>query len=138
MLRAFWSWYEDLSEAQRIEVTGPLMNKLRTILLRPRLRRILGQSEGLDLSAVVRNRQILLVPLPKGQLGEEAASLLGSLVMAQLWSAVMERSRIPTTQRSVFMAYIDEAKDFLQLPVGISSMLAEARSLGLGLPFIDH
>ena len=132
-VRSFWAWYDSLSEAQRIEVIGPLLNKLRTILLRPRLRRVLGQSQGIDMRSIIRDRKILLVPLPKGQLGQEAAGLLGSLVVAELWSAVMARTAIPEDRRSIFMAYIDEAKDFLHLPVAISDVLAEARGLGLGL-----
>ena len=73
------------------------------------------------------------MPLPKGQLGEEAAQLIGSLLVAQLWAAVQGRSRLPQAKRSLFLAYLDEAKDFLNLPIAVSDMLAEARGLGLGL-----
>src|SRR5439155_5026396 len=38
VLRGFWSWYEELSDASRSQVISPLMNKLRAFLLRPWVR----------------------------------------------------------------------------------------------------
>jgi len=35
VLRGFWSWYEQLSDAGRAQAIAPLMNKLRAFLLRP-------------------------------------------------------------------------------------------------------
>lgn len=133
MVQSYWTQFESLSAAQQAEHIAPLMNKLRAILSDPRIRRILGQSKGLDLFDIIQQRKILIVPLPKGQLGGEAANLVGALVVAQLWSAVMARTVIPKDRRSVFMAYIDEASNFIHLPVAIGDMLAESRGLGLSV-----
>src|SRR5262249_2423961 len=37
-LGPFWGWYDGLSNAERMQATGPVMNKLRAFLLRRRLR----------------------------------------------------------------------------------------------------
>jgi len=44
-LGSFWQWYESVSDAERRQATAPLMNKLRAFLVRPAMRRMLGQVE---------------------------------------------------------------------------------------------
>jgi len=133
-LGPFWGWYEGLSDAERTQAIGPVMNKLRTFLLRRRLRNILGQAEpAFDFDDALAARSIVLVPLTKGLLGEEASALLGSLVVTRLWQAVQARAAMPAEDRPVTFAYIDEFQDYLHLPMGIEMMLTQARGLGLGL-----
>jgi hypothetical protein len=133
-LGPFWGWYEGLSDAERAAAIGPVMNKLRAFLLRRRLRNVLGQaSPRLDFDRVLAKRRILLVPLARGRLGEEAAALVGSLVVARLWQAVQRRAGLPAEQRHPTFAVLDEAQDFLHLPTDVADVLAQARGLGLGL-----
>jgi hypothetical protein len=133
-LGPFWAWYNALSDGERLQAIGPVMNKLRTFLLRRRLRNILGQAEPrFDFDQALANRNIVLVPLTKGLLGEEAAALLGSLVVTRLWQAVQARAALPAEDRPVTFAYIDEFQDYLHLPIGVEAMLTQARGLGLGL-----
>lgn len=133
-LGPFWGWYDGLSDGERTQAIGPVMNKLRTFLLRRRLRNMLGQAEpAFDFDQALSARNIVLVPLTKGLLGEEAAALLGSLVVTRLWQAVQGRAGLDISERPATFAYIDEFQDYLHLPVGVESMLAQARSLGLGL-----
>jgi len=133
-LGPFWGWYEGLSDAERMQAIGPVMNKLRTFLLRRRLRNILGQAEpAFDFDEALAARSIVLVPLTKGLLGEEASALLGSLVVTRLWQAVQARAAIAAADRPVTFAYIDEFQDYLHLPMGVEAMLTQARGLGLGL-----
>jgi len=133
-LGPFWGWYDALSDGERTAAIGPVMNKLRTFLLRRRLRNILGQADPVfDFDQALAARSIVLVPLTKGLLGEEAAALLGSLVVTRLWQAVQARAAVPAAQRPATFAYIDEFQDYLHLPAGVETMLAQARGLGLGL-----
>ena len=133
-LGPFWAWYESLGAGERTQVIGPILNKMRAVLMRPRLRRVLGQATPLlDFDDVLATAKVLLVPLPKGLLGEDAAALIGSLLIARLWQAVQRRTRLPHSQRPAVFAYIDEFQDFLGLPVPIPDVLAQARGLGLGL-----
>jgi hypothetical protein len=129
VLRGFWSWYEDLTDASRSQVISPLMNKLRAFLLRPWVRDTLTAGEStVDMSAVL-DGGICLVRIPKGSLGEETTRLIGSLVMAHTWQALTGRARTPERQRPDASVVIDECQNFLNLPYPVEDMLAEARGL---------
>jgi Type IV secretory system Conjugative DNA transfer len=133
-LESFWGWYEALSDAERQTVVGPVLNKVRAFTMRPTVRSIIGQSQPtLDLGQVLAEGKVLLCSLASGLLGEEAASLLGALIVAELWHATTARAGLPESRRKPVMAYLDEFQHFVHLPTPMPSMLAEARGLGLGL-----
>ena len=138
-LGPFWAAFEALSDAERAQQTGPILNKLRSVLVRPRLRNVLGQARPLlDFDEVLSEGRILLVPLSKGLLGEDAAALVGSLLIARLWQAVQRRAGLPQGARRPVFCYIDEFQDFLNLPTPIPDLLAQARALGLGLTLANQ
>ena len=127
VLRGFWTWYEQLSEPSRAQVTAPLMNKLRGLLLRPFVRSaIAGGASTVDMVDIL-NGGICLVRIAKDALGAETAHLIGSIVVASAWQAATRRARIPQGQRRDAGLYIDEAHNFLNLPYAMEDMLAEAR-----------
>ena len=133
-LEPFWAWYEAMSPAERAQAIGPVLNKLRTFLLRRRLRNVIGQADStFELDAVLRDRKILLVSLAKGLLGEDAAALLGSAVLARLWHAVQGRAALPPSARTPVFCHIDEFQDYLNLPTSLADVLAQARGYGFGL-----
>lgn len=132
-LAPFWSAYEAWSEPERAAATQPVMNKLRPLLLRPELRAIIGQVDGgFDLRRIFTERKILLVNLSKGLLGPETSALLGSLVVALLWQAILGRAAIAPSRRHPVYAYVDEFQDYLHLPLDFAHALAQARGLGVG------
>jgi Type IV secretory system Conjugative DNA transfer len=133
-LESFWGWYEALSDAERQVAIGPVLNKVRAFTMRPTVRSIIGQSEpALNLSDVLASGKVLLCSLASGLLGEEAAALMGALIVAELWHATTARAGTnPATRRPV-MAYLDEWQHFVHLPTPMASVLAEARGLGLGM-----
>jgi hypothetical protein len=132
-LGSFWAQYEAWSDAERSTATAPVLNKLRPFLMRPSLRRVIGQSAPkFDLRSVFLGRKILLVNVAKGQLGAEAAQLLGALVLSSLWQTVQERSRIAPERRHPVMVFIDEFQDYLHLPTDLAEALTQARGLGVG------
>jgi hypothetical protein len=132
-LAPFWSTYEAWSEPERATATQPVMNKLRPLLLRPEMRAILGQQQGsFDLRRVFTQRKIVLVDLSKGLLGPETSALLGSLVIAQLWQAILGRVATPPARRYPAFVYVDEFQDYLHLPLDFADALAQARGLGVG------
>lgn len=133
-LESFWGWYESISDAERQVALGPVMNKVRAITMRARIRSIIGQSEPkLRLSDVLASGKVLLISLASGLLGDEAAALMGALVVAELWHATLARAGMPPEQRRPVMAYIDEWQRFVHLPTPMGEVLAEARGLGLGM-----
>jgi hypothetical protein len=132
-LSPFWSTYEAWSEAERAAAIAPVMNKLRPLLLRPELRAIIGQVDGgFDLRRIFTERKILLVNLSKGLLGPETSALLGSLVVALLWQAILGRAAIAPERRHPVFVYVDEFQDYLHLPLDFADALAQARGLGVG------
>ncbi|MFI8771888.1 type IV secretory system conjugative DNA transfer family protein [Gordonia sp. NPDC062954] len=132
-LGGFWAWWEGLSENEQAQATAPLLRRVRPILLRPGLRGILGQRRpNFDLSDVFTKRRILLVSLEKGKIGPEAAALLGSLIVSQLWTATLARASQPPKSRHPVTILIDEVQDYLRLPGEIGDALAQARGLGVG------
>jgi hypothetical protein len=132
-VRPFWHAYEEMGDAQRVQIIAPSMNKLRAILTRSSLRLTLGQSQGFDLSELFTKRRIVLVPLSKGLIGTDTAQLLGALLVASLWQATLARAAVPAEQRRPVTVYLDEFQDVLRLPLDIADMLAQARGLGVGL-----
>lgn len=137
-LAPFWSGYEAWSEAERAAAIQPVLNKLRPLLMRPELRAVIGgTSTGFDLRRIFIERKILLVSLNKGLLGPETAALLGSLVVSQLWQAVLGRAAIAPERRHPVFVYVDEFQDYLHLPLDFADALAQARGLGVGF-VISH
>jgi len=133
VLRGFWSWYAELTDAARSHVISPLMNKLRAFLLRPFVRDALaGGPCTVDMGAVL-DGGICLVRIPKGSLGEESTRLVGSLVVARAWQATTARARTPQPQRADASLVIDECHNFLNLPYPIEDMLAEARGFRVAI-----
>jgi hypothetical protein len=132
-LAPFWRGYDAWSEAERVSAIAPVMNKLRPMLLRPEMRAIVGQTHGsFDLRRIFTERKILLVDLSKGRLGPETSALLGSLVMSQLWQAILGRSAFAPERRHTVFVYVDEFQDYLHLPLDFADALAQARGLGVG------
>lgn len=131
-VRSFWTAYESYSDAQRLQIIGPSLNKLRALSTRTALRLTLGQSVGLDIGDVLNHGKILLVPLSKGIVGSETAALLGSLVVAQLVNAVFARTALPADQRRPAQVYLDEFQEVVRLATDIPDALAQARGLGVG------
>src|SRR5262249_31055883 len=96
VLSGFWAWYEALSDAERRTAIAPVLNKIRAITMRPGLGGILGQTaRKLNAADVMRDGKILLVNLASGVLGEQAAALVGALVVAEIWHATTARAAIP-------------------------------------------
>ncbi|MFB9831132.1 type IV secretory system conjugative DNA transfer family protein [Actinoallomurus acaciae] len=125
----FWNWYERLSDAQRAQVTGPVMNKLRAVLLRGFARDVLAAGRStVDIGRLLDTGGLLIARLPKGMLGDDTSRLLGSLILAKTWQAVQARARRPEADRPDCAVYVDECQNFLTLPHGLDDMLAEARS----------
>jgi hypothetical protein len=132
-LGSFWSWWDAISEAERSHAAAPLMRRLRPVLMRPGIRGIFGQRQPkFDLSEVFTKNKILLVSLSKGVIGPEAAALLGSLVVSQLWMTTLGRADVPANRRRPTSFFIDEVQDFLRLPGDLGDALAQARGLGVG------
>lgn len=129
-LGAFWAQWEALSPGQQAEAIGPVMSRLRQFLLRPGLRAVLDQPEPrFELRDVFAQRRIVVVSLNKGLVGSQSATLLGSLVVGQLWQLALARAGLPPEKRQPVSVYIDEAQTFLHFDADLGEALEQSRSL---------
>jgi hypothetical protein len=133
-LGPFWRWYQGLSEAQRSNSTGPLLNKLRVFLLRKSVRAIVSApTTTLDIAGCLNEGRLLLARVAKGTIGEDASRLLGSMIVARAWQATLARAAVKPEERRDCSLYIDEVQNYLHLPTAIPDVLAEARGYRLSL-----
>ncbi|KPM50329.1 type VI secretion protein [Frankia sp. R43] len=110
ILISFWTWYEQLSDGARAAAIGPILNKLRALLLRGFARQALAAGPStVDLREVLDHGGILLVRIPKGVIGEDASRIVGSVVLAKIWQTVLHRARLDPDQRPDATCFLDEA-----------------------------
>jgi len=132
-LGSFWSSYLAMSPGAQAQAIAAPMNKLRQYLLRPGLRAILGQADpAFRLRDVFRENKVVLVPLNEALIGPITAQLLGSLVVAETWSATLERAGEPNPTSRPATVVVDEVQQYLHLPVSIDDALSRSRSYGVG------
>lgn len=132
-LREFWHWYGALSVSQKVNAAAPVMRRLRPFEQRPSLKACLGQSgKGLDFDDILNNRKILIASLSKGQLHEEPAQLYGSLLVAQLWAAVLGRANMEEKDRPIHLTFIDEFASYTNIPMNFGDALSESRKYKAG------
>jgi hypothetical protein len=119
-----------MSPGQQAEAIGPVMSRLRQFLLRPGLRAVLDQPEPkFQISEIFTRRRIVIVSLNKGLLGTQSATLLGSLVVSQLWQLALAQAALPPGDRQPVSVYLDEAQAFLHLDADLGEALEQSRSL---------
>ena len=133
VVRAFWLHeFEQYPPRLRIEAVAPIQNKLGALLSDPGLYRMLVNPKvDLHLRAVMDAGRVLIANLSRGQLGEDSASTLGSLLVSTLGLAGFTRADIPPPARRPFFIYVDEFQSFTTL--SFVNMLAELRKHAVGL-----
>ncbi|HEV2413092.1 MAG TPA: type IV secretory system conjugative DNA transfer family protein [Candidatus Saccharimonadales bacterium] len=132
-LANYWRWYEANSPSEQLRMIGPVLSKIRSLTSRKALQLLLGQENGFDLRRGLDSKRVILVPLAKGKIGSESASLIGSLFMTSLWQAALTRIELPAQERTPVFAYVDEFSEVVRLPVELADVMTQARGLGLGL-----
>ncbi|WP_280268777.1 type IV secretory system conjugative DNA transfer family protein [Nocardia wallacei] len=134
LVQRFWRAFDNLGDSGRAQLTAPLLNKLRQLLMRPFVKTALAAGPAtVDLGAVLDQGGVMLARLPKGRLGEETTRLLGALLVARTWQAATARSATPETERRDAALYLDEFHNFLHSHTPVEDMLAEARAQRLSM-----
>ena len=85
----------------------------------------------LDLRHLMDEGKILLVNLAKGRIGEGAAALLGSLLMARIGLEGLARADTEEPFRRDFYVYLDEFQTFAT--ESLANMLSELRKYRVNL-----
>jgi hypothetical protein len=132
-VRAFWqNEFAQYTERFAIEAIAPIQNKVGTLLSPPVLRSILGQTKStIDVRSIMDRRQVLIVNLSKGKLGEAPTHLLGAFLATAFAQAAESRANISEHQRVDFTLYADEFQHFAT--DSFATILSEARKYRLAL-----
>jgi len=125
-LRFWQEEFPSYTKQLRSEAIAPILNKAGQIAASPNLRLILGQvAPRFDLSFAMSGKRILIANLAKGMIGEQAANLLGSLLVSHLQLIAMERGALSPEERVPFFVHVDEFQTFSS--DAFASLLSEAR-----------
>ncbi|BEK97094.1 type IV secretory system conjugative DNA transfer family protein [Nocardia seriolae] len=132
-LEGYWQGYDDLTAVQRQQLYGPVISRLRPVMSHQFARDLLATpTSTVDLSEIL-DGGILIARLPKGELGEHGAVLIGSLLLSGLWSATTRRAERAPEDRPDATIIVDECHNFLHLPIGVDDALAESRGYRVSL-----
>ncbi len=129
----FWTReFPGYGQRLEAEVTAPILNKLGALLASPVVREVVTKSRPrLDAGKAMDRSRIVIASLPKGRIGEDAALLLGGLLLGAFQHATMARASVPTSERIPFSIVVDEVGSFATQP--FVEMIAEARKYGVRL-----
>lgn len=121
----FWHReYHAYSERYNQEAQGPILNKIGQFLAVPEIFDSITQTHPrLDLNTAIDKRQIILLNLNKGEIGDEPASIYGSLFISSLKTVMMSG---PTRRVNFFC---DEFQSFGSTV--FAPLLSECRKYGL-------
>lgn len=132
-VRRFWTEeFNRYREHQQAEIVAPIRNKLGALLADPLIHRILvSPAEDLRFRTLMDEGGVLLVNLAKGRIGEDASTLLGSILVSTLGLAAMSRADMEPSRRPPFFLYVDEFQSFTTL--SFVNLLSELRKSAVGL-----
>jgi hypothetical protein len=126
-----WGQYKRLARTdQWINWVEPILSRVGPTLCDPRIRPILTRAQGgIKLTSLIKNKQILLVKIARGQL-DQNANLLGSLIVAATKQAALTLSGGPA-QKPVSL-YIDEFENLIDLDT-FEAITTETERYQMGL-----
>ncbi len=128
-------WYNEFDKYSawlRSEAISPILNKVGQFLVNLPLRNIIGQSRStINLKEIMDEKKILIANLSKGKIGEDNTSLLGSLLLTEIWLTALGRAEVPEAQRIPFYLYVDEFHSFITS--SFADILSESRKYHLSL-----
>ena len=134
VVKAFWinefaSWNDKFAS----EAVAPVLNKVGAFTANPLIRNVLGQEKSsFNIRKIMDEGKILIVDLSRGKIGEDNASILGSLIITKIQLDAMSRADIPNIEdRTPFYLYVDEFQNFATESFAV--ILSEARKYGLYL-----
>jgi len=137
-VRYFWQHeFENYHLRQKADAVAPIQNKLGALLSDQMLCRILvSPAHDIHFRWLMDRGGVLLVNLSKGEIGEDSAIALGSLLVSTIALAGFSRAGVPQSQRRPFFLYVDEFQSFTTLM--LANMMSELRKYGVGLTLANQ
>ncbi len=133
ILKSFWvDEYNKMQERQRTEAIASILNKVGQFVSSPMVRNIVNaRKSSFSIDEAMNQGKIILVNLSQGKLGEDNATLLGSMLITKIQLAAMGRVSVPEEERRDFYLYVDEFQNFAT--DSFNKILSEARKYRLNL-----
>ena len=133
IVKKFWVWeFEKMPPNQKVEASGPILNKVWQFLSSTILRNVLWQSKNtFSIRRAMDNQRIVIVNLSKWKIWEDASSLLWAMMVTKFQIDAMSRADIPESERKDFYLYVDEFQNFAT--DSFATILSEARKYKLNL-----
>lgn len=136
-LLSFWhNEFDKYPPQLKSEAISPILNKTGLFVAITQLRNVIGQTtRSFQIQEVMEQKKILICNLAKGKLGEDATTVLGSMMVNAIQLAALSRASQSEQNRIPFYLYVDEMHSFVSL--SFADILAEARKYKLSL-FLAH
>jgi hypothetical protein len=110
MLRDFWQI--DFPGYPK-DAAQPIHSRVNRFLYAPHFYQMFSTPKTtLTISKVIAEQKVLLVNLASGAIGDDNATLLGSLFVSQIQQAVMRRAALPREARIPYYLFVDEFQNF--------------------------
>ncbi len=135
---AFWNQQlAKTSDYHKSEMYNYFISKFGRFMTNEMMRNVIGQPKSaFDFADVINNKKILIVNLSKGRLGEMNSYMLGMIIVAKIYTAIMERVDMSADTRNDYFLYVDEFQNMATDT--FSNILSEARKFRLGLAITNQ
>jgi hypothetical protein len=133
IVKAFWTdEFAKYTDRFATEASAAIQNKVGQFSSNNLIRNIIGQTHSkFSIRKIMDEGKILIVNVSRGKIGEDAARLLGNLLVTKIQLAAMSRVNVPEDQRRDFHLYVDEFQHFAT--EAFANILSEARKFHLSL-----
>lgn len=133
VVKNFWQIeFASWNDKFQAEAVAPVLNKVGAFTANPIVRNIIGQPKSsFNIRQIMDERKIMIVNLSRGLIGEDNASLLGSLLVTKIQMGAMSRADMDMAERVPFYLYVDEFQNFATDSFAV--ILSEARKYALNL-----
>jgi hypothetical protein len=135
-VKSFWEGeFANYTDRFAQEATPAIQNKVGQFTANPIIRNIIGQPKStFNIREMMDQKKILIINLSKGQVGEDSANLLGSMLITKIYLAAMSRADLREVELNKlpnFYLYVDEFQSFAN--ESFADILSEARKYKLNL-----
>ncbi len=135
-VKSFWmDEFAKYGERYMQEAGAAIQNKVGQFVSNPIVRNIIGQEKSsFDVREIMDKKKILIINLSKGQIGEDAANLLGSMLITKIYLGAMSRADVSQDELNKlpnFYFFVDEFQSFAN--ESFTNILSEARKYKLNL-----
>lgn len=138
VLKQFWEKeFDRMDPKLQTEAISPILNKVGQFVTSPLIRKIINHKKSkVRIDKIMNEGKILLCDLSQGKIGEDNATLLGSMIITLIQVHTMNRAFLPEEERKVFFLYVDEFQNFAT--PSFIKILSEARKYKLALTLANQ